>query len=404
MPSLGTPARGPGDWPALSSEVIDWTPTIPPELLTRAQRERYRGPYRAAVVPHIAAATPHVAPETSALVAEASAVLTRFDAELGNELAPFSAILLRSESASSSQIENLSSGAKQIALAELGSREKRNATEIVGNVAAMTAAVELADRLDADAILAMHHALMQNTSPQMAGLWRDDQVWIGGTSIGPHDAEFVAPTAARVPDLIDDLIEFARRSDIPPLIHIAIAHAQFETIHPFPDGNGRTGRALVQAMLRASRLTQNVTVPVSAGLLADTRSYFAALDSYRSGDPSMIVETLSRAALSAVENGSHLVSDLRHIREQWRDRIRVRQGAGALRLMDFLLRQPVVDRRTVAAALDVSPDNAGRPIGPLVEAGILREFTGFSRNRMWHAAEVTDALDEFARRAARRRG
>ncbi|NED62850.1 Fic family protein, partial [Streptomyces sp. SID10244] len=91
-------------------------------------------------------------------------------------------ILLRSESASSSQIENLSSGAKQIALAELGSREKRNATEIVGNVAAMTAALGLADHLDVPAILAMHRALLETTNPQIAGKWRDDQVWIGGTS------------------------------------------------------------------------------------------------------------------------------------------------------------------------------------------------------------------------------
>lgn len=400
MPSL--PPDNNRDWPALSSEAVEWTPTIPPDLLSRSQRERYRGPYRAAVVPHIAARIPHISPETSALAAEASSVMTRFDAELGSELAPFSAILLRSESASSSQIENLSSGAKQVALAEMGSREKRNATEIVGNVAAMKAAIDLADRLDTKAILAMHRALMEPTSPKIAGRWREEPVWIGGTSIGPHDADFVAPTAARVPALMDDLIEFAHRGDIPPLLLAAIAHAQFETIHPFPDGNGRTGRALVQSVLRASRLTHNVTIPVSAGLLTDTRGYFAALDAYRAGDPSMIVETLSRAALSAVENGTRLVSDLRHIREQWGERVRVRRGSGAQRLMDILLRQPVVDRRTTATDLGISPDNADRAIRPLVDGGILHEFTGFTRNRMWHAVEVTDALDEFAARAARR--
>lgn len=401
MPSL-RPGDSVDDWPSLTSESVEWTPTIPADLLTRAQRERYRGPYRAALVPHIATLTPHLTPATSALAAEASSVITRFDAELGNELAPFSAILLRSESASSSQIENLSSGAKQIALAELGSREKRNATEIVGNVAAMKAALELADHLDVPAILAMHRALLEATNPQIAGRWRDDQVWIGGTSIGPHDADFVAPTATRVPGLMDDVIAFAHRGDIPPLVLAAVAHAQFETIHPFPDGNGRTGRAFVQAMLRASGLTQNVTVPVSAGLLADTKKYFAALDAYRAGDPSEIVETFSHAALSAVENGSTLLADLRRIRAQWNDRVRARRGSGPQRLMDLLLRQPVVDRQTVAAALGISPDNAGRAIDPLVDAEILNEFTGFTRNRMWHAAEVTDALDQFASRAARR--
>ncbi|MGV9709984.1 Fic family protein [Gordonia sp. NPDC003424] len=201
---------------------------------------------------------------------------------------------------------------------------------------------------------------------------------------------------------MDDLIAFAHRGDIPPLTLVAIAHAQFETIHPFPDGNGRTGRALVQSMLRANRLTRNVTVPVSAGLLTDTRDYFAALDAYRAGDPSVIVEKLCRAALSAVDNGTRLVSDLRHIRAQWDDRLRVRRGSGAQKLMDTLLRQPVVDRKTTATELGISPDNAGRAIQPLVDAGILRELTGFTRNRMWHAVEVTDALDEFAARAVRR--
>ena len=73
---------------------------------------------------------------------------------------------------------------------------------------------------------------------------------------------------------MDDLVAFLGRLDIPVLAHVAIAHAQFETIHPFPDGNGRTGRAIVQAMLRHSRVTTNITVPVSAGLLHDAEGYY----------------------------------------------------------------------------------------------------------------------------------
>ena len=111
-----------------------------------------------------------------------------------------------------------------------------------------------------------------------AGRWRDEQVWIGGDSFGPHDAEFVPPHHARVPALMADLIKFTSRADLPLLSQAAIAHAQFETVHPFADGNGRTGRALIHAMLRGHRLTRNVTVPVSAGLLTDTRSYFRQPD------------------------------------------------------------------------------------------------------------------------------
>ena len=201
-------------WPAVRYESVDWSPTVPVDLLTRAQRERYRGPYSAAVVPTIAKRSPSLPDDVATLASEATLTLTRFDAELGHDIAPFASILLRSESAASSQIENLSSGAKQIALAELGSRDKRNASAIVANVAAMSAAVDLADHLDSAAILSMHRALMESQDPTIAGRWRTDQVWIGGSSIGPHDADFAAPAAAKVPGLIDDLISFTHRTDL----------------------------------------------------------------------------------------------------------------------------------------------------------------------------------------------
>jgi Fic family protein len=148
---------------------------------------------------------------------DASIEIARFDAELGTEVDPFASVLLRSESASSSKIENLTSGAKSIALAELGSRDKRNATEIVGNVAAMVAAIALADRLDEDAILSMHEALLVGVEPGIVGRWRQEQVWIGGDSFGPHGAAFVPPPHDQVPALMADLVRFTRRTDLPLL-------------------------------------------------------------------------------------------------------------------------------------------------------------------------------------------
>ena len=363
---------------------------------------RHAGPYRSAVVPTITRVRPRVPDAVAALVADASAEIARFDAEIGAELAPFASVLLRSESASSSMIENLSSGAKAIVLAEMGSTSKLNATLIVGNVAAMNAALDLADRLDTDAILAMHRELMRGSDDDIAGRWRDQQVWISGDSFGPHGATFVPPHHTKVAGLMDDLVAFTRRTDLPLLTQAAIAHAQFETIHPFPDGNGRTGRALVHAMLRGHRLTRRVTVPVSAGLLAETGAYFDTLTAYRDGDPVPIVEMLAQASLTAMVNARQLVDDLREIRIGWDSRVRARQGATVWRLADLLLRQPVVDTPTVAQGLGISADNAMRPIAPLVEAGVLTEFTGFARNRMWQSREVLSALDDFAARAGRR--
>jgi len=389
-------------WPAIGVEERTWQSKIPPDLVSARVRQRHSGPYLAAVVPEIARQSLHLPADVTTLAEDASIEIARFDAELGAEVAPFASVLLRSESASSSRIENLTAGAKSIALAELGSKDKRNATEIVGNVAAMIAALALADRLDADAVLAMHEALLADIQPDIAGAWRTEQVWIGGDSIGPHGAVFVPPHHDRVPALMADLVTFTQRADLPLLSQVAIAHAQFETIHPFPDGNGRTGRALIHAMLRGHRLTRNVTVPVSAGLLTDTNGYFAALTAYRNGDPSAIVERLANASFAALINGRQLVADLRSIRQNWNERITARQGATAWRLADVLLRQPVVDTSTMARELGVSPQNALRAITPLVNGGILQELTGFTRNRMWQSREVLDALDDFAARAGRR--
>jgi Fic family protein len=389
-------------WPALDWEEHVWVPKISPELVSASVRKRHAGAYRSAVVPSIATVSPRLHGEVASLAEEASVEIARFDAELGTEVAPFASVLLRSESASSSKIENLTSGAKANALAELGSTEKRNATEIVGNVAAMKAALDLADRLDADAVLAMQDALIRQHDPAIAGRWREEQVWIGGDSFGPHGAEFVAPHHEHIPALMDDLIKFTSRTDLPLLSHAAIAHAQFETIHPFANGNGRTGRALIHAMLRGHGLTRNVTVPVSAGLLVDTSSYFDSLAAYREGHPASIVEKLAEASFAAVANGRQLIQELRGIREDWSQKIRARRDASAWRLADVLIRQPVVDAPTVAAELDTSTKNVLRAVDPLVEAGVLTEFTGFTRNRMWQSCEVLAALDSFAARAGRR--
>ena len=387
-----------GAWPALRWEERLWLPRMSPDMLSRVAATRYSGPYRAAVVPEIAGLQPQLSGEVLALAEDASNAIARFDAEV----APFASVLLRSESASSSMIENVSSGAKAIALAEMGSDEKRNASQIAGNVAAMRTALDLAGHLHEDTILAMHRALMGHTEPSIAGKWRDEQVCVGGTTYGPHTADYVAPHHDRIPAAIADLVRFAGRNDIPVVAHAAIAHAQFETIHPFADGNGRTGRALIHSRLRAKGLTREVTVPVSAGLLVDTRHYFDTLTQYRRGEIAPIVEAIANAGFRAIGNGRQLVDELRAIRQGWNEMIIARRDSSAWTLADLLVRQPVVDAALVVEELGVRAANAARPSNALVDAGVLTEFTGFKRNRMWQSREVIAALDRFAERAGRR--
>lgn len=389
-------------WPPVQWEEYEWRPSIPPSLVSRSVRERHSGPYRAAITPRIADIDVRLSTSVLAAADEATSEIARFDAELGQEITHFGALLLRSESASSSQIENLTAGARAIALAEIGEGRTANAVQIVANVEAMNAAVELADRLDGDTILAMQAALMSHDG-DAAGRWRSEQVWIGGTGYGPHQADFIPPHHRHVEAAIRDLVSFVNRNDVPVLAHAALAHAQFETIHPFVDGNGRTGRALIHAMLRGKGLTQHVTVPVSAGLLMDTDAYFDALTAYRRGDPGPIVARLSDASIMAVANGRQLVADLRDIRRRWQDAVTARRDAVVWRLADLLLQQPVIDASIVQDRLDATSANAHRAIRQLQDAGIITEFSGRKRRRLWQAQEVLSALDDFAARAVRRR-
>ncbi|PXX04375.1 Fic family protein [Mycolicibacterium moriokaense] len=360
------------------------------------------GTYHLTVPARIADLVLDLPPSVFADAESASHEITRFDAELGGEIAPFAAVLLRSESAASSQIENLTASARAIAEAELpGGKAKRNAEMIVANTAAMQAAVALSDTINADAILAMHRALMVNVPRHTPGEFRTEPVWIGGGST-PIGATFVGPRHETVPGAIGDLIAYAQRADVPALPQIAVGHAQFETIHPFTDGNGRTGRALVQAMLRNKSLTRQVTVPVSAGLLADTDGYFAALTSYREGDAAPIVERFSQATVLAIANGRQLVADLRGIRERWNDVITARSDSAVWKVADLLTRRAVVNAALLAKELGIDSTNAHRYLNPLTEAGILIETTSGPRNRVWRSPEVLAALDAFAERAGRR--
>ena len=389
-------------WPNLTYEEHRWVP-FAPDAGSRRQQLAARGPYEAPVLEPIARIEEiPLSPDTRALVTEATAEIARFDTEMGSEVAPFASILLRSESAASSKIENLTASARSIALAELGDASKPNASLIVSNVRAMQAATDLADHLDQDAILAMHAALLGASDPDIVGGWRTQQVWIGGSDYSPHGAAFVPPHHERVPAAMDDLVAFLGREHIEPLAQAAVAHAQFETIHPFPDGNGRVGRAMVHSLLRSKRVTRNVTIPVSAGLLTNLDSYFDALTEYRRGRPEPIVRLMAEASFSSIANGRALVSDLRSTRDGWRERIQARSDAAAWKVADILMAQPVIDSPTVQERLGIPVMSANRAIERLVKDRVLKEVTGRHRDRVYEAKEVLLALDGFAARGSRR--
>ena len=395
-----SPNTGP-IWPAVQSVEVKWTRDEYPAG-SRRQALKHRGPYSAALVSPIAGQVLSLRPELQTAVEDAAIELARFDAEVGRMVAPFASMLMRSEAASSSHIENLTSSPSSVLKAEFGLCETPNATLIVSNQLAMKAAIDASEDLSVDSLLQMHRTLMFQADPENAGRLRDQAVWIGGSNLGPHGADYIAPEASAVPDLMSDLIAFSRRLDLPAIAQVALAHAQFETIHPFTDGNGRTGRALVQAMLHRLGVTANVTVPVSAGLLQDTARYFEALNSYRLGLIEPIISVFADAARDAIANGRQLASDLHTAEARWRERLTVRSDSGAAKLVARLMEQPVISSASAVEILGTTPANAQLAIDKLVELGILRQLGSGARNRLWQAADVIFALDDFAERIKRK--
>lgn len=387
-------------WPALAWERRTWTPST--AWGAGAESALRGGIYDASVPAMIRDAVPRPRAQVSAAADDAARELSRFDAELGARVNSFAPVLLRSEAASSSQIENLTASARAIFSAELGAKTGRNAEQVAANTRALRAAIELSTEISADAVLRMHAVLMAEQPRHAPGEFRQEAVWIGTRSDSPIGADFVAPWYERVPGLVDDTVAFANRLDLPPLISVAVAHAQFETIHPFTEGNGRTGRALAQAMLRHRAVTRSVAVPVSAGLLADVDGYHAALTAYRAGDVNPIVQAFADASLRAVGNARRLVAEIDQARAEWNQRLTVRRDSNAWRILDILARRPVLDSATIAAELGIQQTNVYPPMRSLVDAGIVKSKAEHGLGPFWRSDEILDAVDRFAKRAGRR--
>lgn len=381
------------NWLSIGAETHPWANT-------------YRD-YESALVPDIAgcdiASILDVA--TAARVGAAQEAMRSFDQHMTDEFGPLelgtiATVLMRSEASSSSQIEHLTVSSKQLALAEIGESKSVNAKLVRGNVAAMEAATTQ-EGFTTSAVTQMQRDVLGDTGLHLGV--RDEQVWIGTSGSTPIGADFVPPHHNHVPHNLDDLWRFLDAPAALPLAQIAVGHAQFETIHPFVDGNGRVGRVLIHCYLRQSKITSHLTVPISAGLLASPPTYVEALTAYRHGNPVPIVEEFARASQDAASIGHELITDLRLIRDGWNSRITARRDSAAWRIADTLIGQPALTADLAAVRAGVSVVAARHAITSLVEAGILKRASTGKRNQVWVAEEVTSCYDRIAVLIGRRK-
>jgi len=263
----------------------------------------------------------------------------------------------------------------------------------------MRASMDTAENISVDSILSMHRELTRGLQ-QDSGMLRTEWVWIKGDS--PVTADYVAPHHERVPAALEDLVAFMNRRDIDPLAQAAIAHAQFETIHPFTDGNGRTGRALISSLLRARGVTRHVTLPISSGLLHDTEGYIQALTDYRAGDAEPIIKLFNRAINQALINVEWLAQDIENLQQQIL--ATAQRKTPLLRsLTDLCCTEPAFTAHMVEEHTQGSRASVYRLLNRMVELQILREErVKIQGQKVWTVPALNRALDDFAARTGRR--
>jgi Fic family protein len=196
---------------------------------------------------------------------------------------------------------------------------------------------------------------------------------------------------------VEDVMIFDRRNDLSRLVQAAVAHAQFESIHPFSDGNGRVGRALISASLFRQELTAHIgVVPISAGLVASSAEYVEALTFYRRGDIEPIVSVVANAVFQALAAADRLRSAVDGVIDGWKSEVSRRSDSGIFHVLRLLSGRPAVTADLVAEYLSIDVTNSHAHIRRLVELGVLESRPSVGRRGVWVVPEIVGALDEFA--------
>jgi Fic family protein len=371
-------------------------------------RKRERSPrrYRAWIPAPIADYQPVLQAGTAALCERAGAEVRQLN-HGPSALIPLEGLgrqLLRSEALASSQIEGLSISHRRLAEAELGDLAGYKAREIVGTIKAMERALAAGvgpQPLSVESIEAVHREIaVVPPLDKIAGQIREEPSWIGG--IDPSSAEYVGPPAKEVRKLVDDLCRFMNRDDISPVAQAAIAHAQFETIHPFGDGNGRVGRCLIQVILRRRGLAPRYLPPISIVLGSNKDAYISGIEAFRTGKVDGWIGYFANAIELAALRSREFSEEVEGLQSDWRALLQpIRADSAALSLIDLLPRYPVVTAAAAEGDIDRSRRATLTGLERLANAEILIRHRNQKKGDSWEAKELFALLDEFERRLRR---
>ena len=398
---------------------LNWDPTFVEGL---PRRDRKGCEFEAYIPDPLQNRTYRLDGDVSADVADAESAVHVLNAQATTltGLEGLARLLLRAEAVGSSKIEGLEVGGRRLLHAEvareLGERSRDlTAEEVLGNIDAMTWAVSTigaSQTIELDHIREIHRRLVLGTRLEAhGGVIRDRQNWIGGGDYSPCEAQFVPPPPQEVERLLVDLCNFCNGNDLPAIAQAAIAHAQFETIHPFVDGNGRTGRALIHVVLRRRSLVPRVLPPISLVLATMSRDYVTRLMGTRYvGDPNghsahdginRWIALFAAAASRAVRDARAFEERVLNLQAQWRQRVGpVRRGSTVDLLIDALPGAPVITVNSAVRIAGRSFKAVNLAVRELLAAGILRQVRVGKRNRAFEAAELVETFNSLERQLA----
>lgn len=364
-----------------------WAPQEDAHL---SRKDRDPGRYRAFVPDELGAELPALSIDAQRAAEDALATLARADERIGTKGRYLNHLLIRSESISSSWIEGNRVTPKKLAIAELLQDGTRVALDVVANVRATEDAIaQLADRGRPIAVSDIER-LQHTIEPRLHPGLRHEQNWVGGSGWSPLRADFVPPPETEVRRLLEDVAQFVTRTEGNPVTRAAIAHAQFETIHPFIDGNGRTGRALIHTVLRRADALRNTLIPISTVFAGDTNAYIAGLTAFRA-EPSRVDEwviAFAQATELAAGNAVRLAEDVAALDARTHDDLvrhraslgvspaEPRRDAVSLKLIEGLVSDPVLTVESASQRYGISTAAAHRALVELADAGILGRNTG----------------------------
>jgi Fic family protein len=329
-------------------------------------------------------------------------------------LEPLARFLLRAEAIASSNIEGLVLNVRRLARSEAAEREGLPVTDataraVLGNIRALDESLTLASNpttpVTLDDLLTIHRALLTGTRDEAwAGVVRDEQNWIGG--LNPCSAAFVPPPPEELASLLADLLQYISGDEHPALLQAALAHSQFETIHPFADGNGRVGRALIQLVLRRRDVATRVLPPVSLVLATQADQYVQALDGTRSDGSGVAgklawVELFLSATGRACRDAGMFAAELVDLEAASRAKLgRVRANSATDLLLTALPSLPVFSVTTAAAHVGRTFQATSDAVERLRQADVVRQVTLGRRNRAFEAVGLFEAFTGFERALA----